>query len=72
MRFDKMTLKAQEALQESQTLARAYGHPEIRPLHLTVAEERALVQFLESLSDDPTVIEPPARVPSGLPVGGRY
>ena len=46
--------------------------PEVRPLHLTVAEERALVQFLESLSDDPTVTEPPAHVPSGLPVGGRY
>ncbi|HYR69724.1 MAG TPA: cytochrome c peroxidase [Candidatus Dormibacteraeota bacterium] len=46
--------------------------PEVRPLHLTLAEERALVRFLESLSDDPATVEPPAHVPSGLPVGGRY
>ncbi len=46
--------------------------PEVRPLHLTSAEERALVRFLEALSDDPTTVKPPERVPSGLPVGGRY
>jgi cytochrome c peroxidase len=46
--------------------------PEVRPLHLTPAEERAIVQFLEALSDDPTSVEPPSSVPSGLPVGGRY
>ena len=45
---------------------------EVRPLHLTSAEERAIVRFLETLSDDPTTVKPPARVPSGLPVGGQY
>ena len=34
MKSDRLTLKAQEALQESQRLAEELGHPEIRPLHL--------------------------------------
>jgi cytochrome c peroxidase len=46
--------------------------PEVRPLHLSQEEERAIVRFLEALSDDPTTVESPARVPSGLEVGGRY
>jgi cytochrome c peroxidase len=46
--------------------------PEVRPLHLTTVEERELVRFLETLSDDPATVKPPARVPSGLPVGGSY
>ena len=46
--------------------------PEVRPLHLTTADERALVRFLETLSDDPTTVKAPPRVPSGLPVGGTY
>lgn len=47
--------------------------PEVRPLHLTPEEEAAIVRFLEALSDDPaTIAEAPARVPSGLQVGGKY
>ena len=46
--------------------------PEVRPLHLTVAEEQALVRFLEALSDDSALVTAPAHVPSGLKVGGAY
>ena len=34
MRFDKFTLKVQEALQEAQTLAGSSGHQAIEPEHL--------------------------------------
>ncbi len=34
MRFDKFTLKSQEALQESQQLAERFGHQQIEPEHL--------------------------------------
>ncbi len=37
MRFDKMTLKSQEAVQEAQNLAEARGHQQIEPLHLLKA-----------------------------------
>ncbi len=37
MRFDRLTLKAQEALQESQQIAGDYGHPEITSEHLCLA-----------------------------------
>ncbi len=46
--------------------------PEVRPLHLTLDEERAIARFLEALSDDQQTNAPPNRVPSGLPVAGRY
>jgi len=46
--------------------------PEVRPLHLTQAEERALVRFLEALSDDSALVTAPAHVPSGLKSGGEY
>ena len=48
--------------------------PEVAPLHLTEREERALVRFLEALSDDPALAEitAPDRVPSGLTPGGKY
>jgi len=36
-RFDKLTIKAQEALQAAQSLAADRGHPEIDPIHLLVA-----------------------------------
>jgi ATP-dependent Clp protease ATP-binding subunit ClpB len=60
MRFDRMTLKAQEALQESQALARTYGHPEIRPLHLVLAltrqPEGIVAPILEKLGADPRAV----------------
>lgn len=37
MRFDKLTLKAQEALQEAQGLAEKYEHQQIEPEHLLLA-----------------------------------
>ncbi len=37
IRFDKLTLKAQEALQQAQTLAADRGNPQIEPLHLLAA-----------------------------------
>ncbi len=37
MRFDKFTLKVQEALQESQNLAGGYGHQGMEPEHLLTA-----------------------------------
>jgi ATP-dependent Clp protease ATP-binding subunit ClpB len=37
MRFDKLTIKSQEALSEAQSRAGARGHSEIQPAHLLVA-----------------------------------
>jgi len=37
MRMDKFTLKAQEAIQEGQTLVRRAGHPQYEPEHLAKA-----------------------------------
>src|SRR5688572_4535974 len=37
MRMEKLTVKAQEALQEGQTLARRAGHPSYEPEHLALA-----------------------------------
>ena len=34
MRFDKLTIKGQEALSEAQNLAATRGHSEILPAHL--------------------------------------
>ena len=34
MRLDKLTLRAQEALEQAQTMAREKGHPQIEPEHL--------------------------------------
>ena len=60
MRFDRMTLKAQEALQESQALAQTSGHPEIRPLHLLLAlagqKEGVVAPILEKLGAAPRAV----------------
>jgi len=48
-RMDKLTVKAQEALQRAQAIASEKGHPEIEPLHLLaalLAETDGLVQPL--------------------------
>ena len=34
IRFDKLTMKSQEALQAAGELAAGRGHPEITPVHL--------------------------------------
>ena len=66
MRFDRMTLKAQEALQESQTLAQSYGHAEVRPLHLVLAltrqAEGIVPPILEKLGADPRAVAAAAEV----------
>ena len=36
-RFDKLTIKAQEAVQHAQELAADAGNPQIEPLHLLAA-----------------------------------
>src|SRR5258706_4281490 len=60
MRPDRLTLKAQEALQSSQELARGYGHPEIRPLHLVLAlanqPEGIVAPILEKLGAGPRAV----------------
>jgi ATP-dependent Clp protease ATP-binding subunit ClpB len=46
-RFDKLTIKAQEAVQQAQELAADQGHPQIEPMHLLaalVAEEGGVVR----------------------------
>jgi len=57
MRFDKLTLKAQEALQASQDLARRLGNPQIEPAHMLrelLAQEEGLIRpLLKKLEVDP-------------------
>jgi ATP-dependent Clp protease ATP-binding subunit ClpB len=52
-RFDKLTIKAQEAVQRAQRLAEENGHPQLLPLHLLKAlldEEEGVVRpLLEKL-----------------------
>jgi len=48
-RFDKLTVKAQEAVQRAQSLAQDLGNPQITPLHILAAllkEEQGLVRPL--------------------------
>ncbi len=56
MRFDKFTLKAQEAIQEAQSLAEKSGHQQVDSLHALVAllaqEGGAVVPTLQKLGAD--------------------
>ena len=48
-RFDKLTIKAQEAVQRAQEMAADHGNPQIDPLHLLaslLAEEEGIVKPL--------------------------
>ncbi|HID21386.1 MAG TPA: ATP-dependent chaperone ClpB, partial [Planctomycetaceae bacterium] len=48
-RFDKLTVKAQEAVQRAQQVAEDHGHPQLLPLHLLKAladEEDGIVKPL--------------------------
>lgn len=53
MRFEKLTLKAQEALQEAQALAGKYEHQQIEPEHLLLAliqqSEGIIPQLLQKM-----------------------
>jgi ATP-dependent Clp protease ATP-binding subunit ClpB len=57
MRLDKLTYKAQEALQAAQDLARRLNHPQIEPAHLLrelLAQEDGLIKpLLKKLEIDP-------------------
>jgi len=57
VRLDKLTYKAQEALEGAQTLARQLGNPQIEPAHLLrtlLAQEDGLIRpLLKKLELDP-------------------
>ncbi len=60
MRFEQLTVKAQEALQQAHRIARDRGHPEVRPLHVLVAlvgqEGGIVAPILERLGADPRAV----------------
>ena len=61
MRFDKFTLKVQEALQDAQTLAGSLGHQAIEPEHLLICllrqEEGIAGAILNKLNAQPQKME---------------
>ena len=61
MRFDKFTLKVQEAMQEAQTLTSSHGHQTIEPEHLLVCflrqEDGIVGAILNKLNAQPQKIE---------------
>ena len=60
MRFDKFTMKAQEAIQESQSIAEKYEHQQIEPEHiltaLTLQKDGIVTPLLKKLGVDPAVL----------------
>ncbi len=61
MRFDKFTLKAQEAIQEVQNIAQRMGHQQVEPEHILKAiisqGEGIIPLLLKKIGTDPTAIE---------------
>ena len=61
MRFDKFTLKVQEALQEAQALANNYGHQALEVEHLLAAllvqPEGITGEILKKMGVDPQDVE---------------
>jgi len=61
MNFNKLTVKAQEAVVEAQNLARGAGNPEVSPEHLLVAllrqEGGIVVPILNKLGLNPATVE---------------
>ncbi len=49
-RFDQLTLKSQEAVQQAQSLARDRGHQRLEPLHLLAALLHPDQQVVRSFS----------------------
>src|SRR3954464_4159213 len=76
MNFNKLTVKAQEAVAEAQNLARGAGNPEVTPEHLLIAllrqEGGIVVPILTKLGLQPGQIEtePAAEVAKYSRVGG--
>jgi ATP-dependent Clp protease ATP-binding subunit ClpB len=60
MRLDKYTIKAQEAIQDGQTIARRAGHPQYEPEHLAKAllsqEEGIVEPILRKIGSDPKLV----------------
>ncbi|MHB9098360.1 MAG: Clp protease N-terminal domain-containing protein, partial [Syntrophales bacterium] len=65
MRFDKFTLKVQEAIQEAQGLAAQYGHQAIDGEHLFLSllkqPEGIIAEIIKKLGADPRRIEAEVR-----------
>src|SRR6185369_7273886 len=61
MNFNKLTVKAQEAIAEAQNLARGAGNPELTPEHLLLAllrqEGGIVTPILNKLGINPGAIE---------------
>src|SRR6478672_3351932 len=61
MNFNKLTVKAQEAVVEAQNLARGAGNPEVTPEHLLIAllrqEGGIVTPILNKLGLNPAQIE---------------
>src|SRR6202158_1918345 len=61
MNFNKLTVRAQEAVFEAQTLSREAGNPEVTPEHLLVAllrqEGGIVAPILNKLGVNPATIE---------------
>src|SRR5271168_2541195 len=59
-RFEQLTLKSQEAVQQAQTLARERGHQRLEPMHLLAAllhpDQQVVRSLLEQLGVNPTQI----------------
>jgi ATP-dependent Clp protease ATP-binding subunit ClpB len=60
-RFDQLTLKSQEAVQQAQALAQERGHPRLEPMHLLVAllgpEQQVVRSLLSQLGVNPAQIK---------------
>src|ERR1700761_9215818 len=60
-RFDKLTIKSQEAVQKAQELARDRGHQRIEPMHLLAAlldpEQQVVRSLLTQLGVNPAQIK---------------
>ncbi len=60
MRFEKFTIKAQEALQEAQTIAGKYEHQQVEPEHiltaLTLQKDGIVIPMLKKLGVDPAAV----------------
>src|SRR5689334_13903068 len=60
IRWDKFTVKAQEAVQQASEIAGQNGNPEIRPLHLLAAllqdQEGIVVPVLAKLGVNPATL----------------
>ena len=65
IRWDKFTLKAQEAIQKAGEFASEYGNPELLPLHVLIAlaedREGIVPPVLEKIGANPQAVAAEAR-----------